>query len=289
MNSGPQKASVNQQMHKIKNQLSQRIWWSPRGFLLFVLPLPLLPALVISLGKGDLHQSLVHVAAIALFLTGALATRRGLKQELIEHEKDKRPLPLKAFAALIISLATGMCSWLAVDHSLLFSLLVSALTFVGFYMSYGVESLSQYTKVQETVKSDQQTLDHTIAEAQQKISMIEDYARELANTELKQRLQRISQLARDIIIRIEQQPADRHRARKFLYVYLDGALQVTEGYAKTHKQANLVELEDKFRNVLNTIEDVFKQQKQHFLENDILDLDVQIEVLTKQMQQEGIR
>ena len=47
-------------------------------------------------------------------------------------------------------------------------------------------------------------------------------------------------------------------------------------------------MEDNFRNVLVTIEDVFGEQYKKLLENDVLDLDVQIEVLTTQLKREGV-
>jgi len=265
-------------------------WWSPRGFLLFILPLPLIPALIISLGKGDLNKTLIHAAAMALFLGGALIARRGLQQEYenAENKTAKRPLPLKVLAAAMVSMATGLCSWLAVGHSLLFSVVVTLLTFLAFYLSYGIEPIrSMFASPGSDF--DEEGFSNTLLDAEQKIAKIENVIHMLSNLELNSRLLRITQLARDIVSRIEQDPKDIHRARKFLYVYLDGALRVTEGYAKTHKQANSMVLEDKFRNVLITIEDVFKQQQQRLLENDILDLDVQIEVLNKQMRQEGIR
>jgi len=264
-------------------------WWSPRGFLLFFLPLPLFPALLISLGKGDFDKTLIHVAAMALFLGGALIARRGLQQEHenSEYKTVKRPLPLKILAAVMVSLATGLCSWLAVGHSLLFSLMVTLLTFLAFYLSYGIEPLrSLFVSMRSNIEQD--VFSNTLLDAEEKIAKIENVIHMVRHVELNARLLSITKLAREIVSRIEQDPKDLHRARKFLYVYLDGALRVTEGYAKTHKQANSMVLEDKFRNVLVTIEDVFKQQQQRLLENDILDLDVQIEVLNKQMRQEGI-
>jgi len=71
-------------------------------------------------------------------------------------------------------------------------------------------------------------------------------------------------------------------------VYLEGAQRVSEGYARTHSKLESGELEDNFRRVLDSIEQVFAQQQARLLEDDALDLDVQIEVLQKQLQQEGV-
>jgi len=78
------------------------------------------------------------------------------------------------------------------------------------------------------------------------------------------------------------------RARKFLKVYLDGAQQVTEGYARMHATDNTEQLEDNFRRVLTTIETVIADQQQKLKENNVSELDVQIEVLQMQLENEGV-
>ena len=64
--------------------------------------------------------------------------------------------------------------------------------------------------------------------------------------------------------------------------------RVTEGYAHAHRSGHTGELEENFRNVLQTIEGVFDEQHQKLLEHDKLDLDVQIEVLSTQLKKEGV-
>jgi 5-bromo-4-chloroindolyl phosphate hydrolysis protein len=69
---------------------------------------------------------------------------------------------------------------------------------------------------------------------------------------------------------------------------LDGAFKVTEGYADMHRKYQSEQLTENFDHVLQTIESVFIEQKQKLLEDDVLDLDVQIEVLTAQLKHEGV-
>ena len=93
---------------------------------------------------------------------------------------------------------------------------------------------------------------------------------------------------REITDIVEDDPRDLRRARKFLRTYLDGAQRVTEGYANTHKYGDNGELENNFRNVLDTIETVIEEQKGKLLENNLTELDVQIEVLQMQLEKEGV-
>jgi len=277
---------VKKSMHNQKNR-----WWSPRGFLLFILPLPLLPALIISLAKGDSNKTLIYLGAIVFFLTGAILARRGLLNEMdyVESRFASMPFPLKTIAAILLSLTTGFCAWLAAGHTPVFSVTVAGLTFLAFYLSYGLEPKRKALYSGNPSGLDHETFLNMLNEAQEKIEKISRVSDHVDNTELKARLHRITTLAQQVIESLEQDPKDLHKARKFLYVYLDGAQKVSEGYAKTHEQANSKVLEDKFRNVLITIEDVFLKQQKRLLENDILDLDVNIEVLNQQMKQEGIR
>ena len=71
-------------------------------------------------------------------------------------------------------------------------------------------------------------------------------------------------------------------------VYLDGAQQVTDKFARTHNDANSAELEANFRTLLDDMETVCEEQYQHLVDNDMVDLDVQIEVLTTRLKREGV-
>jgi 5-bromo-4-chloroindolyl phosphate hydrolysis protein len=125
-------------------------------------------------------------------------------------------------------------------------------------------------------------------EAEQKIAAIDAARPSIRNTEFRDRLRRISAEARKILAIIEADPRDARRARKFLKVYLDGAQQVTEGYAALHGSEEAPELEDNFRRVLGTIESVIAEQQDKLRQNNLSELDVQIEVLQMQLEKEGV-
>jgi hypothetical protein len=103
------------------------------------------------------------------------------------------------------------------------------------------------------------------------------------------RLTRIAGQGRGMLEQIAARPSDLRRARRFLTVFLEGTEQVSDGYVRTHHHADSPELEQSFRNVLVNIEDQFIRQRERLRQADVLDLDVQIEVLKKQLEQEGIR
>jgi 5-bromo-4-chloroindolyl phosphate hydrolysis protein len=140
--------------------------------------------------------------------------------------------------------------------------------------SYGLDTTEQVVAALES--------------AERTINALELANREIRNAEFNIRLRRIADAARQVVTMVEEDPRDLRRARKFFNVYLEGAKQVTEGYARTHESMQTPELENNFRRVLITIEDVFKEQQVKLLEDDVQDLDVQIEVLKTQLKHEGV-
>lgn len=263
---------------------------SPKGILMFLLPLPVLIAAVVSLAHGSLDGLLGNAAGYGLFLAGALLLRRGL---LTEAEYGRRrvaraPWPLKTLGGSVIALATGITAWFGAGQHPAIAVAFGLAALLGCYLSYGFDPrVAKRFTDRDGVDVTDRVLE-ALTQAEASIASIEQSTRNIRNAELNSRLRRIVAQARQILTMLEEDPRDLRRARKFLNVYLDGAKQVTEGYAKTHARVAAPELEDNFRRVLATIEDVFQEQQQKLLETDVTDLDVQIEVLTTQLKREGV-
>ncbi len=264
--------------------------YSPRGLLLYFLPVALLPATFIGLGKGHLASILINASGFTLYMVGAWCLRKGLQAE--QHYSKRRivrapPKPLKMIAAITTALATGMIAWLGARYSLPVALMFAGGALLGMYLRYGFDP-SDETKIVAQHGYSRDEILKTLEDSSRIVRSIERANDRIRNTEMNQRIERICEVADRILAEIAADPRDMRRARKFLKVYLDGARQVTEGYAKTHQQTQSGELEQNFRNVLGTIESVFQEQHQKLLEEDVFDLDVKIEVLTTQLKREGI-
>lgn len=265
--------------------------WIGGGWLLFFLPLPLIPALFISLLKGAIWPAAATVAGIGLFIGAGISTRYGLVREREYKNKKFATAPrlkLKLIGGLLTAAGTFMCARLLVNHGLVFSMFTASLSLVGYYLSYGFDPMKDKAAPSAGFGYTNQEVAEAIEEAEKKIHGIRIAARKIKNPELHKRLIRISESASKIVSIIEDSPEDLRRARKFLNVYLDGAHKVAKGYVKTHAQVQSDELESNFRNVLVSIEKVFSDQYKKLLEHDVLDLDVQIEVLDAQLKHEGV-
>jgi 5-bromo-4-chloroindolyl phosphate hydrolysis protein len=264
--------------------------YSPRGLLLYLLPVALIPATIIALVKGNLLGIIVNASGFALYVYAVWCLRKGLQAETaLAHNPIARApkWPLKMQAAIITALATGLVAWLGAGYSLPVALMFAGGAFLGMYLSYGFDH-RQKKKIADAQGYSGDEILRMLEESSQVIRSIERANKKIRNAELNRRIENICSIADRILAEIESDPRDIRRARKFLNVYLDGAKQVTEGYAQTHQQTQAGQLEQNFRNVLETIESVFQEQHQKLLEDDVFDLDVKIEVLTTQLKREGI-
>jgi 5-bromo-4-chloroindolyl phosphate hydrolysis protein len=264
--------------------------FSTGAWLLFILPIPLIPTAIISLMKGDVAHLTISLGAYTAYLYAALLTRQGLKSEAIYIRRNFARPPTflgKRSAGIIATLSTGLLAYFGAGQDLIMSMVYGLLCGLGYQLVYGFgpRYLHPTTIVR---KSDNLEIDEILEQAEAKILAIEHATAQLSSAELIQRLQRITNEAREILQAIAENPRELRRARKFMYVYLDGAQKVSQGYAKTHRHIRSGELEENFRRVLITIENVFTEQHAKLLENDALDLDVQIEVLKTQLENEGV-
>ncbi len=261
------------------------------AFMLFLLPLPLLFAAIFAIAKDDLAGVIINGIGYALYLGGAFSVRQGL-HNAAEYERRKvaraPPYPLKTLGAVLVGVATGLTAALGAGYSLPIAVSFGLGAMLGCYLVYGFDPRTA-KKVADSYGLD--TTEQVVAaleSAERTINALELANREIRNAEFNIRLRRIADAARQVVTMVEEDPRDLRRARKFFNVYLEGAKQVTEGYARTHESMQTPELENNFRRVLITIEDVFKEQQVKLLEDDVQDLDVQIEVLKTQLKHEGV-
>jgi hypothetical protein len=261
-----------------------------RGTLLYVLAAPLALTGVIDLAKGDWVHALVGGGAFMAIVTGARINRRALRERLLAHTRRYAParrLPLEWQGAALVSAGTAAAAYGVVGHGPMASLLFGLLALAGFHLAYGLAPPARPGPVSPELAADAR-LRQALGRAEQRILVIEAAAETIGNRELEDRLARIAGQARAVLDMIAQRPGELYRARKFLSVYLEGAERVASRYLKTHRVARSQVLEQNFRSVLEEIEAVFERQRAQLMEHDVVDLDIQIEVLRKRMESEGL-
>ncbi len=253
---------------------------STSAWLLFLLPLPVAAAAAVSLAQGQLVALLGNSIGYGLFLGGALLMRHA---GLVAGKAGFTAWPMKTLACALVALATGTTAWLGVGHHPAIAVAFALVALLGCWLTYGFDL--QTNRCARGIGKHHRM---ALTQAERSIAAIEQASRDIRQPELEARLGRIAALASTILNQLNEDPHKLRRARKFLNVYLDGVTSVVKGYAKTQAQVTAPELDERFRHALITVEDAFREQQQRLLDSDVDNLDVQIEVLTQQLEREGI-
>ena len=247
------------------------------GWLLFLLPLPLLAKVLVSLGNGEFGTFLFSAIAFATLLLGAWLTRSGLRQA--KRRPMSSTIPLKSIGGGVIAIGTALTSMIA-GHNLAIAICFGLAAILGFYLTYGFDRRLKLSSNKDVAAA--------LEAAYLKLEKLEAAGDKIGSRDFRERLGRIAAWGERILDRIGDDPEDFRRARKFLNVYLDGAQQVTEKFAKAQQDGKSAELEQNFRTLLDDMETVCQEQYEHLLNDDMVDLDVQMEVLTTRLKREGV-
>jgi len=261
------------------------------GMLLFIMPIPLLVASITGLMSGQTSRALAYALGFAMCMVAATMMRKGLAvaAEAKRRKINRRTstVPYKMLSAVLLALAMFVVAFGGGNYGLIDGILFGAAALIGSYLYYGFDSSRKNPEIPGIGITSEEVIE-LLDEGEARIAAIENARSGIRNVEFRDRLKHIAREAREILSIIEEDPRDARRARKFLKVYLDGAQQVTEGYAAAHKNEENPVMEDNFRRVLVTIETVIAEQQKKLRENNLSELDVQIEVLQMQLEKEGV-
>lgn len=250
--------------------------------------------LLLHLLRGGFGESFsIILGAIGLVAASSLI-RSGFALEAAarQHPATVLPrIPRKLSGAVLAGLGAAVISFGAAHDGLLMALLFGGLTAAGCVVAYGRDPQIDARALDEAARAAglaPKDVRAALGEAAGKIAAIEARAAGLHAAELKARVAAIVDRARGVLGEIERDPKDMVRARRFFATYLDGTLEVIERYAK--QQTDLVDtpLDDSFRRVLGTIEQVFGEQIELLRHDQKIDLEVKIEVLETQLRHEGV-
>jgi len=264
---------------------------SLKGLLLYILPAPIMITAIFAFLRGDMAAILNNSIALVLFLITATLAKRGFRQEKRYHDSTivKAPsLPFKFTAALSLTIATFYTSYACTGNDLFLSILLGLAAFVGFYLYYGFDPRQdKLGNVPVGVNADD--LIEITHEARTKINNLNRLKKELKNFESKEYLQSIIMETGEIITSVEENPADLSKSRKFFKIYLSRTEDITQDFVENLRKNNIDDtMTDNYNRLLKSVQETIKAQKAKLDDDDILNLDVQIEALTKQINHEGV-
>ena len=256
---------------------------------LFLLPLPLLIAIVASLVAGDAYRLALTGGALTSFWAAGVLATRGLVEE-VRHRLGERLLPAvfpwKRLSALPTALGSGLAATSA-GHDLAAVLAFALLSGLGHLAFIGSDPRQRRIEVRQMEGVDAAAVERQLEQAHARLRGLLGSGSALALPEFRERVGRIGRIGEAVLVEIERNPAVAPRARRFLNLYLDDAARVAAEYGRTQTRAGSGPLEQNFRRLLVEMEDTFSEQHRLVLERKELLLDADIEVLNTRMSQEG--
>ena len=261
-----------------------------RSWLLIFLSLPLVYRGILEIFDGNPFAAMTLFGLFALVAFATTVIRSGLEAEAEYEAREfaSAPgFPRKIIGSVLLGVAlAGTCAFgwgIGIIQSLGFGIMGGAASLAAF----GLDPMKGKGYTTSTGVTPQMVVE-ALEEAEEKIQGIERAGADIKDRPLRDRINRVTKRSRDILARIEQDPSDLRRAKKFLVVYLDGALEATRKYAKTQNDLSGDEnVYIKFRSLLDDMERAFDDQHEKLLTNDRIDLDVEIDVLADRLKAES--
>ena len=135
---------------------------------------------------------------------------------------------------------------------------------------------------------DMADLRRQLATAQAYVKRMRQAGATLTRSPDKAQVVRLADLAQGVLEGILADPGDIRRARRFMATYLERATTSVEKFATAEAKGRAEPLRANFNATLDVIETAFTEQQQRLDADDQSDLEVQLDVLRKQMEREGL-
>jgi hypothetical protein len=138
----------------------------------------------------------------------------------------------------------------------------------------------------------EETVQQTIGDAEASLARVRRVSRLVSDPSVRQKALQACDTAVKIIAELRRNPKNIQSARQFLGYYLEATGRIVTQYVEISArhvsgesvQSTLARVEP----ALETIDDAFQRQLEGLLNDDVLDLDVEISVLTKTAKMDGL-
>lgn len=122
---------------------------------------------------------------------------------------------------------------------------------------------------------------------------IEEAQKTISDAELSKQLKRMQRTAKNLLSNLEQNPNRIPLAYKFIDYYQDRAVKIVKQYQEleaTHLSTDKIEdLKSRMRTTLSALDEAYKDQFEHVLNDQIISADAELKVMEQQLDAEGIK
>ena len=258
--------------------------------LMYLAPVPLLIAGLLEVFEGDAAGMAIELGAGAILMAGAVLLNQGMQaQAAYDARGIARPpaIPRKIFAAAATGTGVFLAAGLSTGSGVVSGLIFGAAAVAAQILAFGLDPM-RAKGAAGAADYDSERAAKAIDNAEATIAEILAAARQLRDRRLEARVEAMTGAVREVIRRIEEDPADLRRARKFLGVYLTGARDATRQFAALYSRNQDPSARADYEALLDDLEGSFRQHRDDLLKDDKTALDIEIEVLRERLHREGV-
>jgi len=256
-----------------------------KSYLFKFFTYPLIFAVFAALLKTNYQLFFIALIAFVLFAIGARLLESGLKNERIYHEKSvaARPRPLKLLSSMFLGVGTTFLALFAGGDSLLIASFLGLSSMIGFYLYYGFDPM-----VAKSIEAQYGITTAKVIEsidiANEKITTLTTHNEHIKDKRLHLKVNTAAQKAQTIVNQLERNPASIWKARKFLYVYLDGIVDVINDYMKIEDKTKIEEgMKINLYMLFDKADNTFNKELEQLESEKLVDLSINMEVLRQRL------
>lgn len=195
-------------------------------------------------------------------------------------------IPYKEIGNGLLSSGVFLSSYLLGGYTLGISVLVGGACYVGYRLLFGTDlEAADLWKGLDSASA--QHAVEQITKARLHIAEIKALNEAIPSESLSEKLQTLEVIGDKIIMLFEEDPKNIRRSKRFVDVYLGGAVSVSRKFVELHQRTDNAKLHAQYESFLSDTVRTFDKQYRALLDDDMVDIDVEIEVLKKRMRSEA--
>lgn len=267
---------------------------SLRGRLLYLWPSFYWIGILSAMLQGDGGGLLWMLGAYALLMFGAWLTNEGVAAAMAYEEREVArppafPRKLLGGAAIALGVAGGVIFGTggAFLGAILNGAAMGAAAFAAHVLAFGLDPMKS-KGLDHVDEAERERVANALDEAEAVIAEMSRAASRFDDRALTDQVAALADAARKVLARIAADPRDMRRSRKFLRVYLTGARDATLKFAETWDKVGDPETREKYETLLTDMKGQFDDKADALLLDDRTDLDIEIDVLRKRLEREGV-
>lgn len=200
--------------------------------------------------------------------------------------KNISHIPVKEIGNGLLSSGVFLASYALGGYSLGLSVILGGACYAGYRLLFGTD-LSHEDLWKDIKGASARRAIEQITKARLYMTEIKQINEEIPCETLTAQLSLLEDWGSKIIELFERDPRNIRKSKRFIDIYLEGAVSVSQKFAYLYQKLESDNLRKQYEAFLKEMVSAFEKQYRALLDDDIIDLDVEIDVLKQRLKTEA--